>query len=267
MRRVLILSGGAFRGAVQLPVIQYLIEHHHYDMIFGTSVGSINGVLTAQDDFELLKSIWDNIHRKNQILKSRWYWPFNGLYSLKPMRTLLEENVRLNKIRVPFAAGVVSFTSGEYYNLRTEDMKEDIELWDAVQASSCMAGIMVPEYIQIDGEKHLGVDGGFRNIFPVPDEVNEFCFDVVSCTPIDRMAMKESKDSRWILNLLIKAIEVFEDEIFDKDLEELKRKSRKGNITVYAPLKYPGSSLDASQEVIRYRYKLGREALKNPVIF
>ena len=267
MKRVLILSGGAFRGAIQLPVIQHLIQQHDYDMIFGTSVGSINGVLTAQGDFELLKDIWDNVYNRRQMLKSRWYWPFNGLYSFAPMRALLEEYVSLDKIKTPFAAGVVSFTSGEYYNLRSENMKEDRELWDAVQASSCMAGIMVPEYIEIDGERHLGVDGGFRNIFPVPDEVDEFCFDVVSCTPIDRMAMKESKDNRWILSLLIKAVEVLEDEIFDKDLAELKRKSKKGNITVYAPLKYPGSSLDASPEMIRYRYELGREALKNPVIF
>jgi predicted acylesterase/phospholipase RssA len=267
MKRVLILSGGAFRGAVQLPVIQHLIRQHDYDMIFGTSVGSINGVLTAQGDFELLKEIWDNVHNRKQMLKPMWYWPFNGLYSLAPMRELLEEHVSLDKLKIPYAAGVVSFTSGEYYNLRSEDMKEDRELWDAIQASSCMAGIMVPEYIEIEGERHLGVDGGFRNIFPVPDEVEEFCFDVVSCTPIDRMTMKESKDSRGILSLIVKSLEVFQDEIFDKDLAELKRKSKKGSITVYAPLKYPGSSLDASPETIRYRYELGREALKNPVIF
>ncbi len=267
MKRVLILSGGAFRGAVQLPVIKYLLEKYEYDMIYGTSVGSVNGVLAAQGEFELLKEIWDNVSGKQDMLKLMWYWPFRGLYSLAPMRALLEKHVSLDKIKIPFAAGVVSYTDGEYYNLDTRKMTEDKQLWDAVQASSCMAGIMVPEYMEINGETHLGVDGGFRNIFPVPDEASEYCFDVVSCTPLDRMAMKESKDSRWILDLLVKAIEIFEDEIFDKDLAELKSKAGEGCVTVYAPQSYPGSALDGSPEAIRRRYELGEEAILHPVVY
>jgi len=263
MSRALILSGGAFRGAIQVPVIEYLKKHHEYDAVFGVSVGSINGAMFAQDDLPGLRDLWDEIDNVRGFLHLKWYWPFNGLYSMKPMREKLQRYLRLDKIKTPFYAGVVSFTDGEYRNLCTENMEKNIELWDAVEASSCMAGIMVTPTIKIEGEDHIGCDGGFRNIIPVPTDKSYDYLDVVACTQIDRIKSKDF-DKRDLLSIIKRSLEILEDEVFDKDIMELLECS--SEVRIFSPQAYPGESLDASKEIIEYRYKLGKEAINNPLI-
>ena len=266
MSRALVLSGGAFRGAVQVPIIEHLKKKHEYDAVYGVSVGAINGIMFAQNDMDELREIWETVDGLSGFLANRFYWPFKGAYSLKPIRKKMEKYTSLSRIEVPFYAGVVSFTDGEYYNLGSDSMKTDKELWETIQASSCMAGIMIPEEIMINGEPHLGCDGGFRNIIPVPNDVMYDHIDVVTCTPIDRMKMKNTKfDKRNVLSVLIRAIEIFEDEIFDKDIIEILERTN-SEISIYSPAEYPGDSFDASRETIEMRYKLGEEAILNPLI-
>lgn len=265
MSRALILSGGAFRGAVQLPVLEYLKEKHEYDAVYGVSVGSINGILFCQDDLKLLRKIWDDVDGVGQFLKSKWYWPCKGIYSMTPLRQKLEKYTSLTKVNIPFSAGVVSFTDGEYYNLSSDKMKKDCELWDAIQASACIAGIMVTPEIIINGEKHIGTDGGFRNIIPVPNILTYDYLDIVTCTPLDRMKMKKKFMSRDILSLMLRSIDIFEDENFDKDILELDRCSS-SEIRIFSPSENPGESFSATKEDIQFRYKLGESAIHNPVI-
>jgi NTE family protein len=262
MKRGLLLSGGAFRGAVQIPVIEELFVRHEYDAIYGVSVGAINGSLMAQHEMEKLREFWDNVDGLPGFFKSKWYWPFKGFYDMTPLRDKLETNLSLEKVKVPFRAGTVSGTTGEYFNLRTENMTRNSQYWDAVQSSSCMAGIMVPGTFVHDSQTHLGFDGGYRSIIPIPDEEFDH-IDIVTCTPLDRMKMKGEFKKVNILALLLRGIEIFEDEIFDRDISSIIQ-TNTPSITIYAPQEYPGEALDASRETIKFRYELGREAYLNP---
>ena len=262
MSRVLLLSGGAFRGAVQVPVIEKLFEQHEYDAIYGVSVGSINGAMMAQHDLKRLRGIWDSVDGVESFLKAKWYWPFDGYYDMLPLRQKLVKNLSLERIKVPFRAGAVSGTTGEYFNLRTEDMTRDEQYVDAVQASSCQAGIMIPGTFVHESKTHLGFDGGYRNIIPVQDEEFEHA-DIVACTPIDRMKMKGEFQKTAALPMLLRGIGIFQDEIFDKDISSIEAAALK-SVTVYAPQENPGESFDASREVIQFRYRLGEEALLKP---
>lgn len=262
--RALLLSGGAFRGAVQVPVIEELSKRYIYDDVYGVSVGSINGAMFCQDELINLRKIWDDTDNLGGFLKMQWYWPFGGLYSMKPLRKKLEKYISLKKMKTTFHAGTVSATDGEYYNLSTDKMERDEQIWDAIQASSCMAGIMKPGTFVYDDQVHIGIDGGFRSIIPIPiDEYKHV--DVVTCTPLDRMKMKDDFNKKSIIPLIMRGIEIFEDEVFDRDLTTLQYSNIK-SITVYSPQEYPGESLDASKEAIRYRYKLGEEAFKKPFV-
>jgi len=264
--RALVLSGGGFRGAVQVPVLQFLLENYDYDAIYGVSVGALNGVMCAQGDLEMLWDLWNGLDGISSFLRLRWWWPFYGLYSMKPLRKKLEERISLDKIKIPFSAGVVSLTNGEYYNLHTEDMRIDDELWDAVEASSCIAGMMVPPRIFINGGSHLGADGGFRNIIPVPEHGTFEEVHVVTCTPLQRISPKER--SIWhILNVASRGIEIMEDEIFDRDYLQIRDNAPKGGtVTIYAPQHDPGPSFEAPREAILQRFKLGEEAIKHPIV-
>ena len=160
MSRALLLSGGAFRGAVQVPVIEELCSRNYYDAIYGVSVGSINGAMAAQDELDKLREIWDTVDGVGSFLRPKWYWPFKGYYDMTPLRTKLEKYLSLDRVKIRYRAGVVSGTTGEYFNLKAEDMLLDREYHDAVQASSCQAGIMIPGTFIHKGKEHLGYDGG-----------------------------------------------------------------------------------------------------------
>ena len=61
-KTALVLGGGGSRGAYEIGVWQALRELGiKIDMVFGTSVGSINGALIVQDDFDVAVKLWREI--------------------------------------------------------------------------------------------------------------------------------------------------------------------------------------------------------------
>lgn len=67
----LVLSGGGFKGAFQIGALRYLRQNWSkvnpgssemkFDVIAGVSVGSLNGVLTACNEFAALEKLWFDI--------------------------------------------------------------------------------------------------------------------------------------------------------------------------------------------------------------
>lgn len=262
--RALVLSGGAFRGAVQVPVMSHLAQDHEYDAVYGVSVGALNGVLFAQGQTDLVWNLWNDVRKVGDFLKISC-WPFNGLYSMKPLRKKIEQYADLAKIKIPFSAGLISLNNKEYYSFCTTNMSKNKELWDAIQSSASISGLMKSPEIEIDGEIHKGADGGFRNIVPIPVGTYDY-IDVVPCTPLDRGNMKEPK--QWnTLSLLARGIEVMEDEVFDKDYLQVAAKLNPGGVmTIYAPLEDTGQQFEATPDIINKRFHLGEDAYRHPEI-
>lgn len=263
--KILILSGGASRGAIQLPILERL-DLSEYDHIYGTSVGSLNGLMAAQHDLKTLREIWGEIDGVSSFMVFKWWWPFNGIYSLRPLRDLIELHTSLDKIKTTFTAGVISLNDGDYYGLCTRDMSDDRELHDAVQASSTIVGVMEPKNIMIRGVEHLAADGGFRNIIPSPisprEEITEA--HILLCTPVKRV--RTTAKVNGITQHIMRGIEIMEDEILNRDLYEISLALPNARLKVYAPLRDPLPSFKADKDTIRYRYKIGVEAWENPII-
>ncbi len=69
----LVLSGGGFKGAFQVGALQYLRENWaqiapqrpplSFDIVAGVSVGSLNGLLVALDEFDKLVQLWEEVAR------------------------------------------------------------------------------------------------------------------------------------------------------------------------------------------------------------
>lgn len=59
--RALILGGGGARGAYEAGVVAALSERESFDIICGTSIGAINGLLVAQNQADRLIDIWRTI--------------------------------------------------------------------------------------------------------------------------------------------------------------------------------------------------------------
>ncbi len=261
--RALLLSGGGFRGAIQVPILERLFQEHEYDAVYGVSVGAINGAMFAQHDLYQLRELWEQIDGIQKFLNVQWYWPFKGLLSMDPLRREIEERVALEKMIIPFYSGIISGTTGEYFTICSKDLTDNLDLWNLIQGAACLAGIMIPGKFNHLGCNHIGLDGGYENIIPIPDQRYRY-LDVVACKPLDGKA-KISNRYNNVLSMAVRGLKIFENETFQRDLTLLQYNSAE-KITVYAPQKDPGDFLDASRELIDYRFKLGEDALKHPAV-
>ena len=62
MKRAVVLSGGGTKGAYELGVWQALRELGlDYQIVTGTSIGSINGAMMAAGDYEKCDAMWRNM--------------------------------------------------------------------------------------------------------------------------------------------------------------------------------------------------------------
>ena len=250
--RVLVLSGGAFRGAVQLPVIKHLTQQHQYDYVYGVSVGAINAAMVAQNKLAELQTMWESINSIGGFLKLKWYWPFEGAYNMAPLRRKIENLVSLRNIETPLGIGVISLTDNKYYHLNTSTMFSNKQLWDAIHASSAIRGLMVTPTLQINGTRHRGADGGFRNNLPVPPSMGFTDIDVVACVPFDDKVPALGPD---IINGRIRAV----------DIAALKYMHPNARITLYNPAVDLGPSFLANKKTIKWRMHQGDLMIKNPI--
>jgi predicted acylesterase/phospholipase RssA len=270
--RVLCLSGGGFKGGFQVPIVEYLMSKHYYDMILGVSAGSINGVCAAQYDLELMRQFWESIDDKSSLFGVKGFLRFaayrgRGWYSLAPLQKHLKEYISLDKLKVPYGAGVVARETSEYHTLMSTEMSKDSRLHKAVRASSAIAFLMEPEIMRIgNNDKPVTLcDGGHIHVLPTPPDDAEHV-DAVFCNPIThdhhkRTAIDKIFDAFfWLINMQLDTNAV-------NDFEALSTRCMYTNLTatVYAPEKSLGSLLDTKQSTIQERMKKGEEALKNPI--
>ena len=62
MKRGLVLAGGGSKGAYQAGCIKALKElGYDFDLVTGTSIGALNGLLVVQEDYNTLYRLWDEI--------------------------------------------------------------------------------------------------------------------------------------------------------------------------------------------------------------
>lgn len=266
MSSALVLTGGGFRGAIQVPVIEHLCSEIQYDHFFGVSVGALNAAMAAQNKLPELRELWEGVHGVGGFLRVS-AWPFNGFYSMRPLRKKLHKYVKLKDFKAPCAFGVVSLNDTQYYNLSTDEMQSNRDVWEAMEASSSIAGLMKTPIIKINGEYHRGADGGFRNIVPGVGNQQWDHIDVVSCTPFDRSILGEP--GRWnTLSSFARGFEITEDEVYDYDFHTLLGQLNYGGMMrIYAPGSDPGERFTAHKEIINRRFLLGYEAIRTPHIY
>jgi predicted acylesterase/phospholipase RssA len=320
----LICSGGAFRGAYQYWVIVHLLPLYTYRLIAGVSVGSINGIMAAMQKMTELLAFWDSVDGISGFLRLRWFWAIcyllglvkvakwlgftviGGLYSMEPLKKKLQEYVKLKDVKTPFVAGVVAANSGNYYNLDTRVMKRDHRGVMAVLTSSCMAPFMQPPLIHLEGEPEdeavepeIGFDGGYRNIFPIPweeiakarAEGKKIVIHAIGCTPLERIHRVSSKKIDGPLEMGLRAIEIFEAEIYDGDILQMREAvGETGEVHLWipqpltdeeaeaevtelegsnlTPIEIPGDSFDASRNTIQGRLRESKRMVKRgPTIY
>jgi NTE family protein len=79
-RRALVLSGGGSHGAYEAGVIAGLVQSGQldsYDLVCGTSIGTLNAMMVATGQGAAVRPLWNNIAAKNILQPKRQYAAFD----------------------------------------------------------------------------------------------------------------------------------------------------------------------------------------------
>ncbi len=172
MKTAFVLAGGGSLGAIQVGMLQALVEYGvQPDLVIGSSVGAVNAARFAQEPqrsgADALAAIWSNL-RQNQIFRIAPLaslmrlagYGHDGMLDPSGLRALLVRHLALENLedaRVPCVVVASDLLTGELVLL---DRGPAIQ---AVLASAAIPGIFPP--VEINGRRL--VDGGVAANTPV----------------------------------------------------------------------------------------------------
>lgn len=166
-----VLGGGGLLGAHEVGMLRALLEGGVVpDLVVGTSVGAVNGVVVAADPTpaaaDRLAALWRDLDssglfagsvlgRLRTLARTR-----TSLHSDEPLRELLERHLPVRtfaELAVPFqcVAASVERAAEHWFSAGS--------LADAVLASCAVPGLLPP--VEVGGETFL--DGGLVHSIPV----------------------------------------------------------------------------------------------------
>lgn len=186
MKRAIALCGGGSRGAYEMGVWTALREREiDYQLVTGTSIGSLNGALMVQGDYETTNELWHTLtvdmvmedginleasieamlNQKDNLMPFlRKYIHHKGA-DITPLRELLgrvidEERLRVSE--VDFGLVTVAFPSLKSLELTKADIPQG-KMKDYLLASaSCFPAFPM---CKIDGKTYI--DGGYYDNLPI----------------------------------------------------------------------------------------------------
>jgi len=165
-----VLGGGGVHGAVEVGMLRALDEHGIVpDLILGTSIGALNGVLLAADPdraVERLTELWLDIEQGNpfeaplreQVANIARTWThLHGNERLQRMLLTTLPVRTFEELRIPFAcvAASVERSSAHWFSSGP--------LVPALLASTAVPGLLPPVTI---GDEHF-LDGGLVDSIPI----------------------------------------------------------------------------------------------------
>jgi NTE family protein len=246
--KALVLAGGGAKGSFQVGVLQRF-KPEDFQLVIGSSVGSLNGAGFSHIGPEALRNIWTGIRSRDDILSRNW-WPFGseGIYSQKPLEKLVRKACA-GKASVPVHVATVRLESG----VLTYGISGDADFERKVLASAAIPGVVNP--VVIDGS-HF-VDGGVRDICPLRRAIDLGATEIVivMCTPDYVPTWRPSKALFPFVNVMIRSLDILTDEILVNDIADCISKNglpgkRHIKLTVYRPERELLGTLDFDPNLI-----------------
>jgi NTE family protein len=188
MKTALVLCGGGSLGSYEIGAWKYFREKGmKFDIVTGTSIGSINGAMVVSDEFEKAEELWKQISSDKVMVNGlNFYsgflkdmdkktnerlWAFAKTFfknrgaDITPLSELIKVTIDTKKIKEsPIQFGIVTtvLPSLKEVDVLINDTSEE-KILDYLHASSACYPIF-PIY-QIDGKKYI--DGGYNNNLPI----------------------------------------------------------------------------------------------------
>jgi NTE family protein len=166
-----VLGGGGLRGAAEIGMAKALAETDvRPDMVFGTSIGAVNGAVLCGGDLRervaFLEEAWRGLASTGVLREQLWGRVSNmvrhgtHLHSPDGLRQLLVEWIpqrRFSDLRVPFECSAACIETS------SEAWFDSGPLVEPILASCAVPSLLPP--VQIGGRHYI--DGGVVNSIPI----------------------------------------------------------------------------------------------------
>ncbi len=207
------LCGGGSKGAYEFGAWTAFRElRMSFDVITGTSIGSLNGAMMVQDDYDACEELWsrinmslimtngfelDEVSLKN-FVTHKDFKPFIKDYikrfstDITPFRELSKDYIfpdKIKKSKIKFGIIISTFPKFKKVNINMDDILEE-EIVEHLIASS--SAFPVFPVCKINGKQY--VDGGFTDNLPI-----NLAFDM-GATNVVAVDLREEVHHKQFLN-------------------------------------------------------------------
>lgn len=174
----IVLSGGGAKGAYQLGVWKALRKLKiKYNIVTGSSIGAINGMMMAQNEFYKCMRLWKNINYEQlydnfeyiddakKMYKNYFQKILSGGLDTKKIEKLINSNYNPNKLyNSKISFGVLSYnvTNRQAVNSTTKNTRPGILKKYILASATCFPAFKVTK---IGSETY--VDGGYYDNMPL----------------------------------------------------------------------------------------------------
>ena len=221
MSKVLVLSGGAYKGAFQYAMINRLSQN--WDVIYGTSIGAINGALLSTNNKPILYDLW----AEQKIKKYKLFGKRKKV--IKDLYNIIKDSPQV----IPFYFTVTSMYDGKVHLLSRDSFDNDLDYVKALVASTYVPPIN-PFNTLIKTKKsfiHDVIDGGFKQAIPFVKGFDEI--DIISTTPYHYDKIRNKKNT--VFNLISSLYKLITHELNENDLKIIKLSNPNSVIRLHTP--------------------------------
>jgi len=225
----LVLSGGGAKGSYQCGAIKCLIEkgfsgENPFDIITGTSIGAINGAMTAQNSIREMEELWLSMRKPSNILRRRFLGKVGMIFGAdswsnsEPLWNLIDRHIFVDHIRtrgVDYICSVWNIVTKETRRIHAADpyfTSQQIKKF--ILASASIPGVFPP--VEVAGEKYQ--DGGVRDITPIEPAITMGATDifVILCSPM-KQSIPDHRPSGF--SILSSALDSLMNEAYNNDIQ------------------------------------------------
>lgn len=245
MKKALVLSGGGYKGIFQAAVLSKI--PWDFGAVFGTSVGSLNGLLVAQGDPDRMTKFWQDVtsgmrfHKASKLNYLRLLFGKRGIYT-NVLENELEKEI--NTIRTEYFFTVTDATNDRLFYIGAKNLGpafsvsfydhnffwEDTltmskgELAKLINASTVIPGIFDPVDFELNlpesGDEDMCslVDGGVRNVTPLAAAIAWGAEEItiIDCSPAKTPV---ARNLNRIDRVIMRAIDLMVAEINRNDVQ------------------------------------------------
>ncbi len=246
MSRALVISGGGSKGAFAIGVIKRLFDEYpglDFDILVGTSTGSLIVPLVAIDEMEILEKLYTTQKTENIVLENRLgdRLSEDSIFDADPLRKLLKANYtdqRYNDLLVTEkkvfltttclqTGELIVFTThpnpaqSDYYGVKT--IVNASHFRKAVMASASQPVFMSPIKVNenVPAEPNPGfqfVDGGVREYAGIQMAIDNGATEIFTILLSSGISTVDNKEFGDLFTILQTTIDIFTDDVGKNDL-------------------------------------------------